>query len=131
MSEIIRSRRTTITRAAEISSLVLNKMDEIQSEKELLVLLNNLEKEFEEVLALKEALHFGHSSSDVKIYDKEIRQYAADHFIHDAAGSAAFLQVAGSPGLSIQELCLKYPEFCHYLLYNSDKSNMLNKLQTA
>ena len=109
--------------------MVLQNMGKIQTEEQLLQLLNQLEHDFEEVTALKDVLHFGHDNGEIKIYDHEIREFAANNFPHDAVSAAAFLQEAAQSGMVIQTLCLKYPDFCHFLIYNSDKSEAVNNLQ--
>jgi hypothetical protein len=129
LAEAIRSRRMSLARAAEISHRVVSHMDMLNSEDQALELLTNIEKDFEEVASLKQALHFGYRPSDVKIYETEIRDYASKIFAWDITLSNAFLQDAAKPGASIQELCLKYPEFCQYLCSFPDKAALLPQLQ--
>lgn len=114
-SEVIRSRKITIARAAELSGAIIDAYKTVQDETQLLEVLSELEKDFDEVFMLKEALQFGQTLSETKIYEKEIREYAADLFARDMVLSAAFLQDARQPGATIQQLCLKYPYFSNFL----------------
>jgi hypothetical protein len=115
LAEAIRSRRTSLPRAAEISHRVVSSLGKLKSESQTLELLTNIEKDFEEVASLKQALHFGYHNSDVKVYETEIRDYASRIFAADINLSNAFLQDAARPGMTIQQLCLKYPDFCKFL----------------
>ncbi len=129
LAEAIRSRRTSLPRAAEISNRVVSSMGKLNSEGQALELLTNIEKDFEEVTNLKQALHFGIHSSDIKVYETEIRDYASKIFASDMNLSNAFLQDAARPGATIQQLCLKYPDFCEYLSSFPEKANLLPDLQ--
>jgi len=125
LSEILRSRRTTIARAADISSLVLEALSNVSSETEVLNLLEEIEKDFEEVTVLKQALHFGYRETDIKVYEKEIREFAAELFSNDMVASAEFLQNAAQDGETIQQLCLQHPDFCKFLMTQTDKAALV------
>lgn len=129
LAEAIRSRRTSLARAAEISHRVVSSMNKLRSEDQALELLSNIEKDFEEVLTLKQALHFGYHASSVKVYETEIRDYASNIFTQDMNLSNAFLQDAAMPEMTIQQLCLKYPNFCEYLSSCPEKAGLLPQLQ--
>ena len=125
LAEAVRSRRTSLSRAAEISNRVLARLPQMKSESQVLSELTEIEKDFGEVAALKQALHFGYQASDIKVYEAEIRDYASKIFASDMKRSANFLQDASRPDMSIQQLCLKYPDFCEYLNHSSEKSGLL------
>ncbi len=128
MAEAIRSHRTSLSRAAEISGRVISKLKSISSEGQALSILKEVEKDFEEVSALKQALHFGTKASDIKVYEAEIKEYASKVFAKDLHGCNAFLQDAARYGINIQELCLKYPDFCQFLIEHSDKAPLLSQI---
>lgn len=130
LAEAIRSRRTSLPRAAEISQRVVLDLPHMNSEGEALAMLTDIEKDFQEVSALKEALHFGYHHSDVKVYEPEIKEFASRLLTQDMSLSTIFLQDAATPAMTIQELCIKYPNFCKYLL-NSQKAEFLPELQPA
>ncbi len=111
LSEIIRSRRISLARAAEISEAVNSAMQNMKSEEELLSYLTGIEKDFEEVRGLKEVLNFGLRQPETKIYEREIKEYAAELFKNDMVASSIFLQDAAKSSMTMQELCLRYPEF--------------------
>ncbi len=125
ISEILRSRRTSIRRAAEISDWVFRHLDEITSEERALKTLSDIEKDFEEVMVLTQALHFGRDVKDVEVYEKEIKNYAAELFAKDMAKSAAFLREAARPETDMRQLCIKYPDFCFYVRKIPEKSGIL------
>jgi hypothetical protein len=129
LAEAIRSRRTSLARAAEISRRVVSRLPQTTTEGQALAMLTEIEKDFQEVSSLKQALHFGHETSDIKTYEEEIRAYASRVFERDINSSNAFLQDAALPGVSIQQLCLKYPDFCDYLFSSSDKARNLTDLK--
>lgn len=131
LSEIIRSRQVTIRRAAEIAHLVIIRLPEVVSEADALRVLTDIERDFEEVVSLKQAIHFGYDKSDIRLYEREIREFASQIFMKDMVLSATFLQDAAREGMTIQELCLKYPNFCEYLLKQPEKSALLSELQRA
>jgi hypothetical protein len=128
LAEAIRSRRTSLPRAAEISQRVVANMAKMNSEDQALAMLTDIEKDFEEVSTLKQALHFGYEPSDVKVYQSEIKEYAAKVFIKDMNLSTLFLQDSAMPGMTIQQLCLKYPDFCNFLAY-SQKAEMIPNMR--
>ena len=129
LAEAIRSRRTSLARAAEISHRVVSSLNKLNSENQALELLTNIEKDFEEVASLKQALHFGYKASDVKVYEAEIRDYASKIFAQDMGLSNTFLHDAARPGADILQLCLKYPDFCDYLSSCPDKAALLPQLR--
>jgi hypothetical protein len=129
LAEAIRSRRTSLSRAAEISHRVVERLPKMNSEDQALLMLTDIEKDFEEVSALKQALHFGYQTSDVKVYEIEIKNYASKIFEEDINASNAFLQDAARQGMTIQQLCLKYPAFCDYLFACSDKASALAEIR--
>ena len=129
LAEAIRSRRTSLARAAEISGRVIARLPFIKSEGQTLTMLTEIEKDFEEIATLKQALHFGYKPSDVKIYEDEIRAYASKIFEKDINASNNFLQDAAAPGMTIQQLCLKHPEFCNYLVSCPDSEHILEALK--
>ncbi|MEK7161984.1 MAG: hypothetical protein AAB729_04840 [Patescibacteria group bacterium] len=129
LAETIRSRRTSLARAAEISQQVLDHLPSLKSEDQMLSTLTEIEKDFQEVSALKQALHFGYQSSDVKVYEPEIKDYASKILASDIRRSAVFLADAAKSDMTIQRLCLQYPDFCQYLSKNSDKSSLLAELE--
>ncbi len=129
LAEIIRSRRTSLRRAAEISNWVIRNLPKMTSETAILGLLTDIERDFEEVAALKQALHFGYKELDIKVFEHEIRQYASDIFAKDMVLSAAFLQDASKSDMDIQRLCLKYPDFCNYLINSTEKAQLLSGIQ--
>jgi len=131
LAEQIRSRRTSLRRAAEIAQLVARKLREKNNEKEVLSIISEIEKDFSEITVLKQALHFGYTKSDIKIYEQEIKEFASQIFARNMVHSATFLQDAAAANMSIQELCLKYPEFCNFLYSHPEKAGLLHELQPA
>lgn len=131
LAEIIRSRKTSLGRAAEISRQVLRMLPQMNSEGETLSALTEIEKEFDEVRSLKQALNFGYKASDIKVYEKEIKEFASRVLTYDINLSSVFLQDAARRDTTIQELCVKYPEFCNYLFANSEKGELLPELRPA
>ena len=131
LAEVLRSRRTSIRRAAEISRRVLHLLPKMHSEGEVLSALTEIEKEFDEVSTLKQALNFGYNASDIKVYEKEIKEYASKTLAHDMQLSSTFLAEAAAPNMTIQELCIKYPDFCRYLFTTSEKAQLLPELKEA
>jgi hypothetical protein len=129
LAEVIRSRRVSLRRAAEISHQVVIILPKISSEKDALALLTEVEKDFEEITVFKQALHFGYSDTDIRVYEREIKEYAAKIFTQDMPFSASFLQDASKQEMDIVKLCLKYPNFCEYLLKGPNKASLENKLQ--
>ena len=125
LAETLRSRRISLTRAAEISSRVAEDLPKISSEDQALAMLTEIEKDFQEIDTLKKALHFGYKQSDAKAYEEEIKAYAAKAFEKDIALSNAFLQDANQPHMSISQLCIKYPDFCSFLITTSAKAKNL------
>ncbi len=129
LAEVIRSRRTSLARAAEISDRVIQLLPQMKSESETLALLTDVEKDFEEMVVLKQALHFGYQETDIQVYEHDIKEYAAQVFGKDMSLSVAFLQDAARPGMDIQRLCVKYPDFCQYLVSDPNNAPFLEKLK--
>lgn len=131
LAEQLRSRRTSLRRAAEIAQLVLRKPPQARDEKEALSIISDIEKDFSEFVVLKQALHFGYLRSDAKTYEQEIKEFASQIFVRNMVHSATFLQDAARPGMSIQELCLRYPEFCNFLFSHSEKADLVPELHSV
>ena len=130
LAEELRSRRVSLARAAEISRRVLQNLGNIHSETDALNMLSDIEKDFEEVGVIKQALHFGHAQPDVKQYEQQIKEYASDLLKQDIESSATFLRDCSGPQADIQVLCVKYPKFCEYLSRNSDAVEALGLNKT-
>lgn len=128
LSEAIRTKRITLARAAEISQRVVADLPFIMNESGALMMLTDIEKDFGEITVLKQALHFGYHASDIKIFEQEIKDYAAKIFVRDIPLSNRFLQDAASVGMTIQQLCLKYPDFCDYLQNHTNKAEVLREI---
>ncbi len=128
LAEVLRSRHTTVTRAAEISRRVVAELEGLQGEPAALAFVSELERQFEEVTSLKQALHFGYGPADVRVYERELKDFAADLASRDPAGAARFLEDAASRGATVQDICLRYPDFCTFLLTSSDKADVLARL---
>lgn len=131
LAEIIRSRRISLRRAAEISGEVIALLPQVHTEKDVLGLLTEVEKDFEEIVVLKQALHFGYNETDIKIYEHDIKEFAAEIFTKDMPLSVGFLQDASRPSMDIVKLCLKYPDFCQFLLKDPKKIELAGKLQAV
>jgi hypothetical protein len=131
LSEILRSRKTSLKRIAEIASLVVEKMKNQNSETEVLKIITDIQKDFEEVSILKQTLHFGYGKLEAAAFEREIKEYASLVFSYNLAESAEFLQEASKGNANIQELCLKYPKFCSYLVKNSEKGDIIYKLENG
>lgn len=125
LAEVIRSRHTTIHRAAEVARAVVHGFEQIHTEEDALRYVTDIEREFEEVGRLRQALHFGNKPFEVSVYEQEIREYAARLFEQDMVTSSEFLQVAAKKHMTIQELCVKYPDFCEYLYRNKEKRELV------
>ena len=129
LAEVIRSRRTSLSRAAEISDRVIQLLPQMKTESQALSLLTDVEKDFEEMVVLKQALHFGYRDTDIQVYEQDIKEYAARIFTQDMALSVAFLQEASKPDMDIQKLCFKYPDFCQYLVNDPNNAVFAQKLK--
>jgi len=124
LAEALRTRRTSLPRAAEISHRVVTKLAALDSEEKALDLLTQIEKDFEEVSMLKQVMHFGHKLSDIRAYEREIKDYASKILENDITLSNAFLEAAARQGMTIEELCLKYPAFCSFLMTVPEKQEV-------
>lgn len=118
-----------MARAAEISDRVIQLLPEMKSEADALSLLTEVEKDFEEMVVLKQALHFGYEETDVQLYEHDVKEYAAMVFAKDMALSVAFLHDAARPGMDIRSLCVKYPDFCQYLINDPNNSAFAGALK--
>jgi len=131
LAEILRSRRTSLRRAAEISQMVVENLSLFSSESAALSWVKEIEKDFEELADLKQILRFNNNISSIVIYEKEIKEYASRLLETDMMRSADFLKDASADLATIQQLCVKYPDFCDYLLTYSDKGELLPEFQKA
>jgi hypothetical protein len=77
LSEVLRSRHTSVSRAADISRQVVSHMDKLSGESDVLEVISDLERDFGEVAGLKAALHFEYRDGDVRAYEHEVKEYAA------------------------------------------------------
>lgn len=128
LAEALRSRRTSLPRAAEISQRVVANIKNCKNESDTLSMLTDIEKDFEEVKSLKQAVHFGYKEGDLKVFENEIKEYASSILSEDISLSAGFLKDAAMPDMTIQGLCIKHPKFFDFLLKTSDKAKLLPDL---
>ena len=130
LAEIVRSRRASISRAAEISEEVVKNLSQFSSEAAALNWVQEISREFEELGDLKQALKFNYHPSDIGVYQDEVKDFASRLLERDMRRSSEFLNDASAKQNTIQQLCIKYPDFCNFLL-NSDKAKLLPQMTPA
>lgn len=115
LAEMLRTRKVTLHRGAEIARAMVLKLDEIETEEDFLRLTRELEYEFQELVALSHDLVFHQEVSRRQQMEQLVRAFV----IHDLPGNprqaVLIMEKALEPACSLEELATLFPDFAEFV----------------
>lgn len=115
LAEMLRTRRVSLRRGADIAAAIVVKLDQIQSEAEFLQLVKQLEYEFQELQHLEQDLTFYHKVSQREKLEKLVREFAIQNLPDDPHRAVALMEEALLPGVELSELTKNFPDFGEFV----------------
>lgn len=114
LSEMLRTRRVSLTRGTEIAAALLPRLEQIRTEEEFHRAVRELEFEFQEMRQLGDELQLHSKISERKEMEKLVRDYAAEELPLNPGVAVKIMQDALLPGMTPDWLLRKYPELNSY-----------------
>lgn len=111
LSELIRTRKTSLRRAADIASRVVIHLNLIDTEQDFLRLIKELTADFEELNKLQERIYISIKVDERKDLEKKVREFAVTTILSDVSLASQILQAASLEDVRINDLFEKFPQF--------------------
>lgn len=115
LAEQLRIRRITLKRVGEIAEKVARHINLINTERDFAALINELSKDFEELLMLGERLQFRLSVDDRKKNEQLIKQFAIFMLPQDSHLALSVMQEAAKEPFDFNLLLSKFPNFKQFI----------------
>lgn len=111
LAEQLRVHKISLRRAADIGQKVLNNLGLIETERDFLLLVKELSKDFEELAKLEQRIFFYVEETDRKQMEKAVRDFVIAKIAQDVKSSLLILVEAVKDKTTTQSLEEKFPEF--------------------
>jgi hypothetical protein len=115
LAELLRTRRISLDRAAEISQRVVENLNLIDTENHFLEFVKHLAKDFQELFPLEDRINLRIRTKSRSELEKQVEAYATHIMSKDLDQSLAILQEAAKEDLKLIEFYAKFPDFKLYI----------------
>lgn len=115
LAELLRTRKITLQRAAEIAEKVVQNINLIDSEAQFLTLIKDLTAEFTELFYLGERIHMHLGMSQRLLMESQVREFVINFLTRDIALAFNVLQEAVKDSVQTNDLCVKFPPFRQFI----------------
>jgi hypothetical protein len=118
LAEMIRCRRIKLSRAAEIAQKVVENINLIDSEEQFLKFINELSKDFQEMIYLGARVTFEFQAANRVQSEQYVREFVVLMLGHDLNMALAILQESiktESREKLLENLSIKFPQFKEFL----------------
>lgn len=115
LAEMLRSRKASLRRSADIAAAVVVKLDNIQSEEEFLSLIRGLEYEFQELRHLDRDIVFYHQVSEREKLEKLVREFAVRCLPDDPQRAVILMEEALKAESTLESLGRQFPDFAEFI----------------
>lgn len=115
LSEMIRTRKISLTRAAEIAEKVVQNINLVNTEADFLKLVKELKWDFEELQNLEDRLNLSLKQNELKRMEDKVRDFVIQTMPHDPKLANDILQAAINEGATSDLLCAKFEPFKIFL----------------
>jgi hypothetical protein len=111
LAELLRTRKISLERAAEIAQKVLHNINLIDSEAQFLKFIKELTSDFQELFQLHERVFLHIKFDERKHMEQKVREFVVRAVVTDLKLASMVLQEAIQEDPSLDKICLKFPEF--------------------
>ncbi len=115
LAELLRTRRITLMRAAEIAEQVTQNITLIDSEAQFLALIKDLTSQFQELLHLGERVHLHMDMTKRLLMESQVREFVITFLTRDTGLALNVLQEAVKDSIQTNDLCVKFPQFQQFI----------------
>lgn len=113
--ELIRTRKIGLKRAAEIADRVVSNINLVDTEADFLRLVKTISSDFEEVARLEERIYMSIHVNKRKELETRVREFVVVIMLQDMKLALDVLQEAIRDEVSVDDLCLKFPQFKQFI----------------
>jgi len=115
LAELLRTHKTSLTRAAEIAEKVLQNINLIDTEQQFLEFVKILSSDFEELHHLGEVFHMHVKITERRYLEEKVRMFVIQTISSNTQLAADVLQDAVKDEVSMEGLSGKFPDFKQYI----------------
>jgi len=115
LAELLRTRKISLNRAAEIAQKVTENINLIDSEERFLSFIKEISSDFEELFQLQERISFTIKYDARRDFEQKVREFAISTLATDATLACQVLQEAVNENCEINQLCVKFPQFSEFI----------------
>ena len=128
LAELLRTRRISLERAADISQKMIDNINLLDSEHDFLQLTKTLAQDFEELIYLKERISLDIGVLKRKDLEDKVRQFVVNVLPNDTTLALNILEEAIKSDIELSELGKKFPEFGQFLTKTPWQNNQPPKI---
>ena len=115
LAELLRTRKITLARAAEIAQKVLDHINLIDTEADFLKLIKEMTYDFEELFRLEERVIMHMETGRRQQMEDKVREFVIMVMVTDSSLALSVLQAAINEEAKLEDLCGKFPQFKEFL----------------
>lgn len=119
LAELLRTRKITLTRAAEICQKVTDNLNLVDSEEHFLSLVKQLSSDFEELFHLQALVNMHAAVSQRLDLEEKVRAFVISTLVQDSHLAMEILQEAVKVDIRLPDLCHKFPQFQKFININN------------
>ncbi|MBI4050036.1 MAG: hypothetical protein HY398_01145 [Candidatus Doudnabacteria bacterium] len=115
LAEMLRTRRATLKRCAEIAASVVDKLDMIRTEVEFLSAVRQMESDFQELTHLESDLTFRYQVAERQKMEELVREFAIANLPGDPERAVVIMEESLKAGSTLEGLQKKFPDFNEFV----------------
>jgi hypothetical protein len=118
LAELLRTRKTSLNRAADISQKVVENINLIDTEVDFLRFVQMLTSEFDEMVPMKEVVQLHIRKNHRVDLEQKVKSFVIHIMQEDPNHALEVLQEASKDDAKLPDLCLKYPKLKQFIEIN-------------
>ncbi|OGE87678.1 MAG: hypothetical protein A3J07_03110 [Candidatus Doudnabacteria bacterium RIFCSPLOWO2_02_FULL_49_13] len=115
LAELLRTRKISLKRAAEIAERVIQNINLIDSEAQFLGLIKELTSDFQELFNLNGRISFRIDVNKRLLMENQVREFVVSFLARDVKLALAVLEEAVKENAGVDNLYLKFPQFEEFI----------------
>lgn len=119
LAELLRTRKISLQRAAEIAQKVVDHVNLLDTEADFLKLIKELTYDFEELFKLEQRVMMHMETSKRLELENRVREFVIGVMGYDPNLALSVLQAAISEQTDMTNMCAKFPQFKEFIEHNA------------
>ncbi len=115
LAEGLRTRNMGLRRAGEIAEKVLQNMNLLDNERDFLMLVKELAKDFDEMTTLEKKLIMDKEKKEKRDMERIVKDFSVQSLSGNSHQALSLLQDATGQNVTLEELEKKYPDFKEFV----------------